>query len=467
MKRIKISMVLTILMSLVGTKTFAYDIEAKNADGQTIYYNYINDGKELEVTYLKIGSVSYNNHDLVIPEEVTYMGRTRKVTAIGDHAFSGSTSVPSVTIPNTVKTVGICAFAGCSYHLRRVVIGDSVESIGRYAFSECRYISDINIPHSVKEIGKNAFEKCTSLVGITIHNVTTIENQLFSGCTNLTRVTLGDGVKYIKEEAFKDCKSLQYINIGKGLIGTSASFSDCKKLKFVNISDLSAWCNIDFYTGECNPLCYASQLYLDDQEIVDLIIPNDVLSIGNYSFYNFSGIKSVVVPNNVNSIGDKTFAGCKNLKSITLGDGLTKIGFMAFSDADIKSVISNIYNPFPISNVCFSKNTYYNASLYVPMGTIDSYKQADGWKNFVYIEEGTPSGVKTLKLDKTSIISNKGQITISGVDNGTDVAVYSASGLLLVAKKVVGNQLLLSTELNKGETAIIKIGEKAVKVIMQ
>lgn len=99
---------LTILINMVGINTIA-GIEVKNADGVTIYYNYINDGKELEVTS---GPNEYRGN-VVIPEEVTFMNRTRKVSRIGRYAFSGDIDLTSVTIPNSVTVIDNCAFRGC------------------------------------------------------------------------------------------------------------------------------------------------------------------------------------------------------------------------------------------------------------------------------------------------------------------------------------------------------------------
>ncbi len=125
-----------ILLPLVAS---AHDIEVQNADGVTFYYNYINNGTELQVTFRGSDYYDYSNEyqgNVAIPEEVTYMNRTRKVTSIGNSAFEYCFGLTSVTIPNSVTSIGWCAFGNCS-GLTSVTIPNSVTSIGSEAFEGC------------------------------------------------------------------------------------------------------------------------------------------------------------------------------------------------------------------------------------------------------------------------------------------------------------------------------------------
>ena len=242
MKQVIFTILFTTLLSVVGTKAFAYDIAVENSDGVMIYYNYYNDGTELEVTF-KGNYYSYietYSGEVNIPEEVTYMSRTRKVTSIGGSAFR------------------ICP------RLTSVTIGNSVNAIGSHAFY---------------------------------------------GCTGLTSVTIGNSVTTIG----------------------GAAFAGCHHLNSVHISDLAAWCKIAFNDQQSNPLYYAHHLFLNEEEIKDLVIPNSVTTIGDCAFYGCTGLISVTIPYSVTTIGRATFASCSSLISVTIPNSVTTIGYEPFS----------------------------------------------------------------------------------------------------------------------------------------
>ncbi|MBQ3209478.1 MAG: leucine-rich repeat protein [Alistipes sp.] len=141
--------------------------------------------------------------------------------------------------------------------------------------------------------------------------VTSIGGSAFYKCTSLTSVTIPDSVTSIGVDAFYGCASL-----------TS-----------VYITDIAAWCNISFGIYS-NPLRYAGNLYLNNELVTDLIIPDGVTKIGSYAFYNCDSLTSVTIPDSVTSIGGSAFSGCTSLTSVTMPDSVTSIGEYAFYYCD-------------------------------------------------------------------------------------------------------------------------------------
>ena len=360
-----------VLFALLWSKRlYAYDIAVENADGVTIYYNYINDAKELEVTSSGSNASEYKGN-VVIPEEVTYMNRTRNVTSIGGAAFVDCKSLTSVTIPNSVTTINSFAFSRCT-SLTSITIPNSVTSIGYEAFWNCSSLTSIMIPNSVTSIGAEAFLNCSSLTSVTIGNsVTSIGREAFEDCKSLTSVTIGNSVTTINSFAFSRCTSLTSITIPNSVtsIGDEA-FVDCKSLTSVTIG-------------------------------------NSVTEIEWGAFWNCSSLTSITIPNSVTSIGGSVFQDCKSLTSVTIPNSVISIGNRAFSGIDLPIVISQIENPFKIDGKSslfstFSKNTFNNATLYVPKGSIDKYKSTEGWKDFLFIEEGLPTEIRDVVGNKTT-----------------------------------------------------------------
>ena len=116
--------------------------------------------------------------------KITFDGN---VTEIGDRAFYNCSSLTSITIPDSVTSVGGNAFESCS--LTSVTIPDSVTEIGYDAFKDCHSLTSVTIPDSVTEIGGAAFQNCTSLTSISIpDSVTSIGYSAFENCTSLTSV---------------------------------------------------------------------------------------------------------------------------------------------------------------------------------------------------------------------------------------------------------------------------------------
>ena len=259
--------------------------------------------------------------------------------------YSGDITIPESIYLNgkefTVTTIGARAFSLCN-NLSSVHIGSSVSSIGNQAFYECRNLTMVTIPNSVISIGDEAFRHCDNLLEITIPNSVTHIGEWAFCSTGLTSVIIPNSITTLPHSIFNGCHNL-----------------------------------------------------------TSVVMPNSITKIEGKAFYRCKGLTSITLSNNTNSIGDWAFSECSGLTSITIPNSVTSIGKATFSQTPLTSVISHIGNPFEIEgrtsyengNInreyygAFDPNTFYNATLYVPKGSVEKYKSINGWKDFVFIEE--------------------------------------------------------------------------------
>lgn len=352
----------------------------------------------------------YKGHDcygdVTIPKSITADGETYQVSEILGKAFIECGAMTSIRIPKTITTIWSGAFKGCD-NLRELHISDIAAwcniNFINYNFKDSPFdyaqdlylddelITDLVIPDGVAKIVKAAFRGCKSLISVTIGNsVTEIEEGAFFDCAGLRYATIGNSVTTIGIGVFAGCPNLTSVTIPPSVTKIDNSFGRCKNLEEVHISDLSAWCRIDFIQGDNpNPLAFAERLYLGNELITDLKIPDNVNIIKYKAFYGWDGARTINTGNSLEYIASRVFMFCSNLTSVTIGSSVKGIGDQAFYDCRrLKSIICLSEKPCGLGKEVFYND--YNATLYVPVGSKEAYQNSD-WKDFKNIVEFDPA----------------------------------------------------------------------------
>ena len=345
------------------------------------------------------------------------------VANIGD-AFEGC-SLTSVTIPNSVTSIGEDAFDGCP-GLTSVTIPNSVTSLGYESFAFCYGLTNVTIGNSVTNIGDNAFEGSV-LTSVTIPNsVTSIGGFAFASSSGLTSVTIGDSVTNIGEEAFEECSRLTNIAVNAvnpyyassdgalfdkslntliqvpgGLAGSYAipgsvtsigvrAFVGCSVLTSVTIPD-SVTSIGDYAFADCYILTSVTignsvtsigeGAFEDCYVLTSATIPDSVTSIGDYAFFDCSGLTNITIPNSVTNIGQSAFVFCDGLTSVTIPDSVASIGDQAFASAGLTNIAVNAANPnyASVGGALFDKSL--DTLLQFPGGLAGSYAIPDSVTN--------------------------------------------------------------------------------------
>ena len=336
--------------------------------------------------------------DVVILDKFTVGTAEYVVTSIGESAFWYNKNIKSVNIPESVTDIGVEAFKCCD-GLTAVQLPEGLKRIPREIFLDCRKLESVGIPSSVRAIDEQAFSNCISLASLNLpaglnyigryafQNTPWYSTQYneapnglfyigpllvgYKGDVPTGELVIKEGTTCIGYQAFNYCTGLTSVTIPKSLTHVDyRAFYNCVGLTAVHITDLAAWCKIEFQWDDAscssNPLFNAHHLYLNGEEVTDLVIPDGVTSIGRYSFDNCTGLTSVTIPEGVTRICSNAFRSCSNLTSVTIPPSVTIIESMPFLWCKNLAVhISDLAAWCSISFQAASDVFYHDARLYL------------------------------------------------------------------------------------------------------
>ena len=397
---------------------------------------------------------------IVIPEKVTYNNREYTVTSIGASAFK-SKSITSVVIPATVTSIGQYAFQSCK-SLNTVTLNEGLQTIGEYAFQYCSALLSVSVPSSVTRIEKLAFGDCTALADVTLsEGLTYIGDAAFGYCPKITSITIPSTITSMGVAVFYNCKFIKDIVWNAKNCGDFNSENESPFSKYSNNNSSGYYnYNSDYITignSWTTSITFGDEVehipaYLCYQflgELRNLVIPDNVKTIGNYAFYdctkivslklgvglteigknafgNCSTLAELTIPDNVTTINQGAFRYCTKLTTLNLGAGVQTLGSYAFGNGGKLTTI-NTYavNPPTIDNTVFtSYSDLMVIDLNVRERALEAYEKASIWKN---MHLGlVANDTRVFSLTVSSADNTKGSTTPSGNYDEGDAIVIAA-----------------------------------------
>ena len=329
MKKLLVLLVLSFFVPVSKAASFTVD---------GIYYYTIDDERVGVKVDFDFDPTTYNvtyhyyTGNLSIPSSVTYNEKTYKVTRVD---LYGCSELTSVSLPSTLEEIAECGFQDCS-QLTQITLPESLKKIGRSAFSYCDGIKEITIPASVQEIGMGAFstsgvekmviKDLAAWCGVKIEGGIIKENtKVFLNDQEIKDLVIPDGVKTIGPNAFNGFKGIETVTIPADVdsIGDNA-FLGCTNINKVTAHDVASWCGIHFgntmilQNGNAmylsNPVCISRNLYIGNERLTKLVIPEGVEEIGYSAFYRCLGITEVSLPSTLKKVGADAFADCTDIQ---------------------------------------------------------------------------------------------------------------------------------------------------------
>ncbi|MDD4822806.1 MAG: leucine-rich repeat domain-containing protein [Bacteroidales bacterium] len=341
--------------------------------------------------------------EVIIPDSVTYKGKTYAVTKIGDSAFARCDSITSVVISANITSIDYFAFSNCST-LTSIVIPPKVTEIGDGVFMRCTNLKRVTIPASLTSIGMLAFTHCPRLErfevakgnttfssdkGVLFKNdkgkkeliyfpnaktanyhipddVTFIGRFAFYSCPNLRSVTIPESVSSIGALAFNDCSALTSVTIPNSVtsIGVGSSFTGCRSLKrYIVAKDHPALSEVD------------GVLFSKDTTMLVA--------------FPFAKTTTYILPSTVVKVNPYVVSEWKQMTSLTCSSAGSNVIECILDSPSLKELHLKMPTPPEVTTSAFKdfRVDKYRCQLYVPKGSKEAYQNAHYWNEFKNIIE--------------------------------------------------------------------------------
>ena len=445
------------------------------------------------------------------------------VVNMGYSSFSGCTSLLSVTLPYGVTSLGRNFFANCK-SLTSFTIPSTVTTLGDYCFSRCESLKDISIPSSVTSIGEHCFEGCKSLETIQIPStISELKNRTFSACSSIKKISLPSSISTIGDGCFSDCSSLESFVIPASVtkIG-GACFALCTSLKSIDIpqtitelkeGNYSYWWDLDGQR-EMSLWTTSGGFFYKCSSLSEIELPSSITAIGNNCFNDCTNlVKLTINAENVPETGYSVFdgsqyntIGClyvpknsaasyktaeqwkdwKNIAAIGGGDIVINqcvTPTISYSNGQLtfSSETANAQYHYTIEDadiVTTSTMSYGTVDLTATY-VVTVFATAEGYTNSEKVTatlcwldaeprtEGMTNDISAARGNAILIQSKNGTLNIQGAVEGANIGIYTTSGVMVGSAKSTGSSTSIATGLRNGDIAIVKIGDKSVKVMMK
>ncbi|MCH5222340.1 MAG: leucine-rich repeat protein [Muribaculaceae bacterium] len=367
-----------------------------------INYTILNDNAQTCMT--KAGSESSPgndvNGDVVIPQMVSYENKSYSVVSIGNYSFA-HTNIDSMILPNSIIEIGHDAFNGSE--IISIEFNDGLKIINNDAFIDCTNLQSVTLPNTLNSLGDRAFMNCISLENIQLSNaLKLLSNYVFAGCNALKSIKLPDSITDMGHDGggghcFSNCTNLNSVELSKNLeyIGWQV-FQGCTSLVSIDIPDSVTVIQYAVFAG-CTSL-------------KNVRLSNSITDFAGSLFEGCTSLEYIEIPSSVRFMNGHMFSGCTSLKTVKLLPQLSSLGTNLFKDCNN---LNDLYLWSTTPPSC-DLSTFMNVSLagvilHVPIGTKKIYEDADTWKNFSEIIDDVEIPATRLYLSSTTLSLKENQ----------------------------------------------------------